>query len=253
MKIDVITLFPEVFGPAFTSSMLGRAQQAGHATLRAHDLRSFTTDKHRTVDDTPYGGGAGMVLKPDPIFSAIEHLRGPASQVIFLTPQGTPYTQAHAVRLAQKEHLILLCGHYEGVDERVLSVVDERISIGDYILTGGEPAAWVIVDSVVRLIPGVLSEASLERESFNEGLLEGPQYTRPPVFRGMEVPAELLSGNHEAIRRQRRKEALRRTLHIRPDLVQESRLSTEDKILLFEIRSELQGEGDDHGSKDSGT
>lgn len=253
MRIDVVTLFPEVFGPLFASSILGRAQAAGHVTLGAVDLRAFATDRHRTVDDTPYGGGAGMVLKPEPIFAAIEHVRGPGSRVIFLTPQGTPYTQAHAARLARQEHLVLLCGHYEGVDERVNSAVDERISIGDYVLTGGEPAAWVVADSVVRLIPGVLGDGSLDRESFNDGLLEGPSYTRPAEFRGMRVPEDLLSGNHQAIRRRRRKEALSRTLQMRPDLLREELLSAEDKILLFEIRNELQGKGDGHGSQDSGS
>lgn len=238
MRIDVLTLFPDLFEPIFGTSMLARAQQSGEAELRAVDLRSFTTDKHRTADDVPYGGGAGMVLKAEPVAAAIDALRGPSTQVIWLTPQGKVYHQEVARRLSQMEHLILLCGHYEGVDERIGTLVDERLSIGDYVLTGGEAAAWVVTDSVVRLLPGVLKSGSLERESFDDGLLEGPQYTRPRTFRSLSVPEVLLSGNHEAIRRYRRKEALRRTLQMRPELLEKVSLSAEDRVLLFELAQE---------------
>lgn len=245
MHIDVLTIFPDFFSSPLQTSILARAQQADLVTIQAHDLRDFTEDKHHVVDDYPYGGGPGMVMKPEPFLAATEHLLASApagTPVIFFTPQGQPLTQRRLRQLAEYPHLILLCGHYEAVDERVRqTVVTEEISLGDYVLTGGEPAALVLIDAVARLVPGVLgNESSAEAESFSQGLLEYPQYTRPDELRGMKVPEVLLSGHHEQIRRWRRKESLRRTLARRPDLLATAQLTEEDHNLLAEIKQEQQ-------------
>ncbi|MBI4322933.1 MAG: tRNA (guanosine(37)-N1)-methyltransferase TrmD [Candidatus Omnitrophica bacterium] len=232
MRIDIVTIFPEMFAPVVGSSILKRAQAGRRVRIQIHDLRDYTTDKRRTVDDRPYGGGPGMVMKPEPIFKAVEAIEakahGPrrpkrqrACRMILMAAQGTPLTQAHAQRLCGLSHLVLIAGHYEGVDERVRrALVDEEISIGDYVLTGGELPAMVLVDSVVRLIPGVLGhERATEEESFADGWLEYPQYTRPPAFRGMAVPEALRCGHHEQVARWRKLQAVARTLTTRPDMV----------------------------------
>jgi tRNA (guanine37-N1)-methyltransferase len=213
--------------------------------IRVHDLRSWTHDRHRQVDDLPYGGGAGMVLKPEPAFEAVDALsRGPESRVIVLSPQGIPFSQEIAERLAREDHLILLCGRYEGFDDRIPQGLHAlEVSIGDYVLTGGELPALVVLDAVVRLVPGVLGDAaSAAMDSFATGLLEHPQYTRPPAYRGMVVPPTLLSGDHKAIARWRRKEAIRRTRERRPDLLVRARLSELDQELLAEIEEETASE-----------
>ena len=259
MRIDVLTTFPEMFAPVLGASILKRAQESGVIIIAVHDLRRWATDKHHTTDDYPYGGGVGMVMKPEPFFAAVEELLGAGSagipvgqelapatgrirtqEVILLTPQGEVFTQALARELSAKEHLILLCGHYEGVDERVREHLATReLSIGDYVLTGGELPAMVVIDAVTRLLPGALgAEDGAESDSFAEGLLEYPQYTRPADFRGWAVPEVLLSGHHEQIRRWRRKEALRRTLHRRPEMLHAAELTDEDRELLREIEEE---------------
>ena len=221
MKIDIITLFPGMFRGPLDESIVGRAVQRGLIQIAVHNLRDFAEGRHRVVDDYSFGGGPGMVLKPEPIFAAVEALRTESSRVILMSPQGRVFRQSMARELAQLEHIILLCGHYEGVDERVRDhLVDQEISIGDYILTGGEIAAMVVVDVVVRLLPGVLGgESSAQEESFTEGLLEHPQYTRPAAFRGWSVPQVLLSGDHAAVQRWRREQSLKRTLDRRPELL----------------------------------
>lgn len=221
MRIDIINIFPEICLAPLRESIIGRAQETGRVNLRAHDLRDWTHDRHRQVDDLPYGGGPGMVMKPEPFFEAVEALRTPEARVILLTPQGRRFDQAEARRLSAESHLILLCGHYEGIDHRVVeALVDEELSIGDYVLTNGTLAAAVIVDAVVRLLPGVLGdERSAEEESFAApGVLEGPHYTRPAEFRGMKVPDILLSGHHARIEAWRRERGLERTRENRPDL-----------------------------------
>jgi len=221
VKIDIITLFPGMFRGPLDESIVGRAVQRGLIQIAVHNLRDFAEGRHRVVDDYSFGGGPGMVLKPEPIFAAVEALRTESSRVILMSPQGRVFRQSMARELAQLEHIILLCGHYEGVDERVRDhLVDQEISIGDYILTGGEIAAMVVVDVVVRLLPGVLGgETSAQEESFAEGLLEHPQYTRPAAFRGWSVPQVLLSGDHAAVQRWRREQSLKRTLDRRPELL----------------------------------
>lgn len=223
LQIDIVTIFPGMLGGFLGESMIKRAIAAGAAAVRAIDLRDFTTDVHRTTDDRPYGGGPGMVMKPEPLFKAVDAVRGPGSRVILMSPQGVPFTQARARELAAAGgHLILLCGHYEGIDERVRDgLVDEEISIGDYVLTNGVLAAAVVVDAIIRLLPGVLGAGpeAHEKESFSSGLLDYPQYTRPPEYRGMEVPEVLRSGDHAAVERWRREQALARTRHRRPDLL----------------------------------
>jgi tRNA (guanine37-N1)-methyltransferase len=255
MRVDVLTIFPEMFRSPMEQSILGRAQAAGLLKFRAVDLRDFTTDRHRTVDDTPFGGGAGMVMKPEPIFRGVEALIGgylpdagdaganPApgeidapgpDRVILMSPLGRALDQDLARELSYEEHLLILCGRYEGIDERVHEhLVTDEISVGDYVLTGGELAAMVLIDAVARLIPGVLGHAdSAQEESFSEHLLEYPQYTRPAEFRGWRVPEVLLSGNHEAVRFWRRRQALLRTLARRPDLFRDHHLTEEDAELL---------------------
>ncbi len=221
MEIDVLTLFPRVFEGPLDESILKRAQNKGLVAVRVHNLREFTHDKHHVVDDRPYGGGPGMLMKPEPIFEAVEKFRRENSCVVLMTPQGAPLTQTRAQEFAQKPHLVIICGHYEGVDERVReALVDEEVSIGDYVLTNGALAAAVFVDAVVRLVPGVLGDdQSADDDSFASGLLEGPQYTRPPEFRGMRVPDVLLNGNHEEIARWHREQAKQRTQQRRPDLL----------------------------------
>ena len=240
MHFDVFTLFPDMFQGPFTESILKRAQERGLLSIALHNIRAITTDKHHIVDDYPYGGGVGMVMKPEPIFAAIEAVyeSGP---IILLTPQGRLFNQQIARDLAQEQRVTLLCGHYEGIDERVRQhLVTDEISIGDYVLTGGELAAMVVVDVVSRLIPGVLgADASIQEESHSENLLEYPHYTRPPEFRGWRVPDILLSGHHAQVARWRRKESLRRTRLRRPDLFEKVELSSKlDKQLLRELDEE---------------
>ncbi len=221
MRIDVITIFPGMLDGFIKESMLKRAALNGKVTFNTIDLRDFTNDAHRTTDDRPYGGGPGMVMKPEPLFAAVESVRTEGARVILMTPQGRSFRQGLATALAQESHLIFVCGHYEGVDERVReALVTDEISIGDYVLTNGVLAAAVVVDAVVRLLPGVLGgEGATEEESFSNGLLEYPHYTRPPVFRGMQVPAVLLSGNHQAVAVWRRTQSLERTAQRRPELM----------------------------------
>jgi len=247
MRVDVVTLFPEALEPMFQTSLLGRARAQGLVDLRTWNLRDFTRDLHRTVDDAPYGGGPGMVLKPEPLFEAVEYIErqvGEVSErrVVLTTPQGRIFDQACAEELSETAHLVIICGHYEGVDERVREhLVSDELSIGDYVLTGGEPAAAVIVDAVVRLLPGVVGAAdSTLLESFSGYLLEHPHYTRPAEYRGWRVPELLLSGDHEAVRRWRLKEAIRRTLQRRPDLLEKYELTPEERELVIEVQSELE-------------
>lgn len=239
MHFDIFTLFPGMFQGPFTESILKRAQEKHLLSIALHNIRDATTDKHHIVDDYPYGGGVGMVMKPEPIFTAIEavHQGGP---IIYVTPQGRQFSQSIARELAHEERITLLCGHYEGIDERVIQhLVTDEISIGDYVLTGGELAAMVIVDAVSRLLPGVLTEGSTEEESHSQNLLEYPQYTRPPEFRGWGIPDVLLSGHHENVARWRRKEALRKTRARRPDLFAQLDLSNkQDKKILKELDEE---------------
>jgi tRNA (guanine37-N1)-methyltransferase len=231
MRIDVITIFPELIELPLRTSIIGRAAESGVVEFGIHDLREHGLGRHRTVDDQPYGGGAGMVMRPEPLFAAIEPLRDAGAHVILLDPAGERLTDALARELATMPHLALVSGRYEGIDERVRTLVDREVSIGDYVLTGGELPALVLIDAVVRLVPGTISQASHEDDSFASGLLEYPQYTRPESFRGMEVPPILLSGNHGEVDRWRRREALRRTRDRRPDLL-ESGLSDEDRGIL---------------------
>jgi tRNA (guanine37-N1)-methyltransferase len=230
LRFDIITIFPEFFDEVIDCGILRRARNAGLVEVKAHDLRQWTTDKHHVVDDRPFGGGDGMILKPEPIFAAVEALTGasrkedlPAkTRVMLLSAQGEVFSQALAQDISQNtSHVILLCGRYEGIDERVAqALVTDEVSIGDYVLSGGEPAAVVVVDAVVRLLPGALgSETSAVYESFSEGLLDHPQYTRPPEFRGMKVPDVLLSGNHAEIERWRKEAAIEKTRRKRPDLL----------------------------------
>ncbi|ACK42808.1 MULTISPECIES: tRNA (guanosine(37)-N1)-methyltransferase TrmD [Dictyoglomus] len=243
LRIDIVTIFPEMFKGPFDVSILKKAQDKGLVEIKVYNLRDFTEDKHRTVDDYPYGGGSGMVMKPEPIFKAVRSLKKEDSEVILLSPSGDLFNQKIAEELSKKNHLILICGRYEGVDERVKSIITREISIGDYVLTGGEIPAMVIVDAVVRLVPGVLGDPdSLREESFQWGILEYPQYTHPRDFEGMKVPDILLSGNHERIRRWRRKEALKKTFLKRPDLLEKTSLTQEDLELLEEIKKELREE-----------
>jgi tRNA (guanine37-N1)-methyltransferase len=245
LEIDVLTLFPAMVEGPLAASIPGRIQERGLATVRVHDLREWGLGRHRTVDDTTYGGGAGMVLRPEPVAAALDTLRRPDSRSILLDPAGEVFRQSRAVELAAREHLLLVCARYEGVDERIRSMVDLELSIGDYVLTGGELAALVVIDSVIRLLPGAIDEASIAEESFTHGLLEYPQYTRPPSFDGAEVPPILVSGDHGAVRRWRLKESLRRTLARRPDLLVDRRATPEERRLLDELAQE--GEGSSGG------
>jgi tRNA (guanine37-N1)-methyltransferase len=223
MKIDIITLFPDIFTQILDHSMLHKAREVRAVEFGVVDLRKFGLGPRQQVDDVPYGGGAGMLLKPEPMFAAVEHCRetNPDAKVIMMTPRGKQFRQTDAKRLSRESGLIILCGHYEGFDERILSLVDEEISIGDFVLTGGEIPAMAVADSVVRLLPGVLGDQrSHEEESFSQGLLEYAHYTRPQEFRGMKVPEELLGGNHAKIREWRRQDAIKKTQENRPDLTE---------------------------------
>ena len=223
LRFDIITIFPDMFGPILNESIIKRAQEKEKIAIRVHDLRDHTDDKkHRKVDDRPFGGGPGMVMMPQPLFDAVKAIKGRRkARVIYTSPAGKPFSQFHAKTLTKAKNLIIICGHYEGIDERVREhLVDEEISIGDYVLTGGEIPAMAIVDAVTRLIPGVLGkEESLLHESFEGGLLEGPQYTRPADFRGIKVPDVILSGNHKAIKEWQYSKALAKTKKVRPDLI----------------------------------
>jgi len=244
MRIDILSLFPKMFDGPFGESIIKRAIDRGLASVFVHNIRDFTHDKHRTVDDYPYGGGNGMVLKPEPLFEAVESIKemigDSSAPVILLTPQGRLFCHHVAQELSKQQNLILICGHYEGVDERVRNyLVTDEISIGEYVLTGGELAAMVVVDAVVRLLPDVLgSEQATKDDSYVNGLLEYPQYTRPPVYRGWEVPAILLSGNHQEVARWRCEEAIKRTLERRPDLLAKAALSEEKRKILDRMKVE---------------
>lgn len=245
MRMDILTLFPEMFSGVLGQSILHRASEKAAVSYHLINFREYSDNKHQTVDDYPYGGGAGMVLKPQPIFDAVADVKKEAAvpnpKVILLCPQGERYTQKKAEELAGEEHLIFICGHYEGYDERIRTLVTDEISIGDYVLTGGELGAMVIIDSVVRLLPDVLSkEESHQKDSFSTGLLEHPHYTRPADFRGLKVPDTLMSGNHKWIEEWRMKESLRRTFQRRPDLLEKVELTKEQKAWLDEIQKEFE-------------
>jgi tRNA (guanine37-N1)-methyltransferase len=238
IEIDVLTLFPGMLSGPVAESIPGRVQARGLATIRVHDLRQWGLGRHKTVDDYTYGGGAGMVLRPEVVADALDVLRRPDSTVILPDPGGEVFGQARAHDLARRPHLIILCPRYEGVDERIRSMIDLELSIGDYVLSGGEIPALVVIDSLLRLLPGAIDADSIAEESFTDGLLEYPQYTRPPVFAGLSVPAVLTSGHHEVVRKWRLKEALRRTLRRRPDLLDGRIQTREESRLLAEVRSE---------------
>jgi tRNA (guanine37-N1)-methyltransferase len=237
MRLDVVTIFPELFDLPLRTSIIGRASEQQLVTFGVHDLREHGLGRHRSVDDYPYGGGAGMVMRPEPLFAALEPIRAAGAEIILLDPAGERLTDALARELANLPHLALVCGRYEGIDERVRTLVDREISIGDYVLTGGELPALVLIDAVVRLLPGAIQEASHEGDSFAAGLLEYPQYTRPEEFAGLAVPPVLLSGNHGEVDRWRRREALRRTLERRPDLLDATPLTDVDRAILAELQA----------------
>jgi tRNA (guanine37-N1)-methyltransferase len=245
ISIDILTLFPEMFAGPFSNSILHRAQESGLIDINLINIRDFSANKHHTVDDAPYGGGAGMVMGPEALFGAVEHVLAKRNQisgrVVLMCPQGKPFNQKLAGEMARENNLVLICGHYEGVDERVRKkLVTDEISIGDYVLTGGEVPAMVVVDAVARLVPGVLGEAaSPVEDSFCDGLLEYPHYTRPREYRGMEVPQILLSGHHEEIRKWRRRQSLLRTLERRPELLITADLTSADREILKKIKSDL--------------
>jgi len=242
MHFDILTLFPEMFAGPLDSSILKRAQESGRLSVAVHNIRDYATDKHHITDDAPYGGGGGMVMKPEPIFAAVEALRvGKDVPIVLLSPQGRRFSQDVAGEFARHNHVILVCGRYEGVDERVRRhLVTDEISIGDYVLTGGELAAMVVVDAVTRLLPGVLGDpGAAADDSHAYGLLEGPHYTRPANFRGWEVPEILCSGNHAAVARWRREQALRRTFERRPDMLEDADLATRDREFLARLNKEL--------------
>jgi tRNA (guanine37-N1)-methyltransferase len=250
LEIDILTLFPPMVTGPLGESIPARIQDQGLAQVRVHDLRRWGLGRHRTVDDTTYGGGAGMVLRADVVAAALAELRRPDSTVILLDPAGAVFRQSIAHDLAVRPHLVFLCPRYEGVDDRVRSMVDLELSIGDFVLTGGELAALVVTDAVLRLLPGAIDEASTAEESFATGLLEYPQYTRPASFEGVDVPPVLVSGHHEQVRRWRLRESLRRTLERRPDLLEDRPLSREEADLLAEIRTATASEaapGEDAG------
>lgn len=232
MQFDVLTLFPEMFEP-LNESIIGRAKEKGLININLINIRDFSKNKHKKVDDTPYGGGAGMVMMPDVVYDAYKSLNSKDAKVIYMSPQGQKLNQKKVVELSKEKHIILLCGHYEGIDQRVIDeIVDEEISIGDYVLTGGELPAMIVIDSVSRYIEGVLKDDSTKEESFSEGLLEYPQYTRPEVFNGKQVPEVLLSGHHENIDKWRREQSLKNTKKKRPDLLENIELSEKDKRIL---------------------
>lgn len=248
MKFDIVTIFPRMIGAGLAEGVIGRGIERGLLDIGVHDLRDYTTDRHRTVDDVPYGGGPGMVMKPEPLVKAVEDIRsrrGPADAVVLLTPQGRRLTQADAARMSGLSHVVLLCGRYEGMDERVRELVaTEELSIGDYVLSGGELAALVVVDAVSRLVPGVVGdEQSVEEDSFSRGLLDYPHYTRPSEFGGLKVPDVLMSGHHAEVRRWRKMQALARTLARRPELIDDAALDDEERALLDDIRNEATPKG----------
>ena len=218
MKIDILSIFPEMFDGFLETSIIKRARDNGYVDIKVHNFRDYSLDKHGRVDDYPYGGGAGMVLMCEPIFRCIDDIKTDDSYIIMMSPSGKTFKQEMAVDLSKKKHLIILCGHYEGFDERIKSIIDMELLIGDYVLTGGEVPAMVVSDAITRLIPGVISEESLESESFNDGLLDYPNYTRPEEFRGMRVPEVLLSGHHKNIQKYRDEERIKRTREVRNDL-----------------------------------
>ena len=245
MQFDVLTLFPEMFN-ILNESIIGRAKEKGLINVNLINIRDFSKDKHKKVDDTPYGGGAGMVIQPDVVYDAYKSVitnneKSEKARVIYMSPQGRKLDQQKVEELSKQEHLILLCGHYEGIDQRVLdNIVDEEISIGDYVLTGGELPAMVLIDSVSRYVEGVLKDGSTTEESFSQGLLEYPQYTRPEIFEGQQVPEVLRSGNHQMIDKWRREQSLKKTLEKRPDLLEKVELSDEDKRILEKIEMTCQ-------------
>lgn len=244
MRFETLSVFPEVFAPYLDASIMGRAQRAGILDFAAHDLRDWTHDRHRTVDDAPFGGGQGMLMKPAPIFEAVEALsaEGPRPHVVFFSPCGRRYDQSCAEALSHEERVLLVCGRYEGMDERAYELADDVFSLGDYVLTGGELAAMVVIDSVVRLLPGALGDAmSAKDESFSDGLLEYAQYTRPASYRDMDVPEVLLGGDHAKVDAWRRRSAVERTARWRPDLIEGADL-TPDELAL--ARAVMGGEGD---------
>lgn len=247
MRIDILSLFPNMFEAPLGESIVGRAQEDGLVDVKVTDFRQFTTDKHRHVDDAPFGGGAGMLLQAQPIFDAMNHIEQeiggqlPKGRVILMDPAGRKFDQSYAQELAEEEHLTFICGHYEGYDERIRELVTDEASLGDYVLTGGELAAMVMIDATVRFVPGVLgNQESPTGDSFSNGLLEYPQYTRPADFRGMKVPKVLTSGNHQKIAEWRMSESLRRTLLRRPDLLETAHLSREQEIMLQDLKLEYE-------------
>jgi tRNA (guanine37-N1)-methyltransferase len=248
LKVDVVTIFPRMLEPATAEGIVARAVERGLVAIGVHDLRSFTDDRHRTVDDTSFGGGPGMVMKAEPFFRAVESVlpggRQEREAVVLLSPRGRRFDQKTAARYAALDRLVLLCGRYEGIDERVRqSVATEELSLGDFVLTGGEVAALAVIEATVRLVPGALGDAeSAELDSFSDGLLDWPHYTRPAIVRGQPVPEVLLSGDHGNVRRWRRKEALRATLERRPDLLAAATLTLEDRTLIREIEEESKAE-----------
>ena len=245
MIFETLSVFPEVFGPYLDASIMGRARRAGVFEFRAHDLRAWTHDRHRTVDDAPFGGGQGMLMKPAPIFEAVDDLsrRGPAPHVVFFSPCGRRFDQGVAMELSRRERVLLVCGRYEGMDERAYALADDVVSLGDFVLTGGELAALVVIDAVVRLLPGALGdEMSAVDESFSsEGLLEYAQYTRPASYRGMDVPEVLLSGDHARVDAWRRRNAIERTALWRPDLIEHARLTPEERTHALEVMARGKG------------
>ena len=248
MRFDIVTIFPSLVRAALSEGIVKRAMDRSLLTIVVHDLRDFTHDRHRVVDDVPYGGGPGMVLKAEPVFKAVEAIaseHGPPSAIVLTSPQGRRFTQAEAERFAALDRIVVLCGRYEGVDDRVRThLATEELSIGDYVLTGGELPALVMVDAVARLVPGVVGdEESVEHESFARGLLDFPQYTRPAEFRDLKVPDVLLSGHHADIRRWRKRQAIERTLARRPDLLRDTALDEEERTILDELLRERRGSG----------
>ena len=248
MIFETLSVFPEVFGPYLDASIMGRARRAGVFEFHAHDLRDWTHDRHRTVDDAPFGGGQGMLMKPAPIFEAVDDLsrRGPAPHVVFFSPCGRRFDQGVATELSRRERVLLVCGRYEGMDERVYALADDVVSLGDFVLTGGELAALAVIDATVRLLPGALGdEMSAVDESFSsDGLLEYAQYTRPASYRGMDVPEVLLSGDHARVDAWRRQSAIERTALWRPDLIESARLTPEERTRALEVMARGKGGSD---------
>jgi tRNA (guanine37-N1)-methyltransferase len=247
MKFDIVTIFPRMVEAGLADGVIGRGVERGLLDIRVHDLRAYTVDRHRSVDDVPYGGGPGMVMKPEPLARAVEDIRarrGDPDTVVLLSPQGRRFTQAEAARMSALRHVALLCGRYEGMDERIRTLVaTEELSIGDYVLSGGELPALVIVDAISRLVPGVVGDTrSVEQDSFSRGLLDYPHYTRPSEFSGAKVPEVLMSGHHEEVRRWRKKTAIQRTLERRPELLDTAAMDDEERALLDEIRKEQETE-----------